>query len=602
MIPLFSKTKNSNYHLILVLLLAVLSFSYLFLSFKGLNQPFAMDQAQIAREVARGNGMTTHFVRPLTLSQTIQKKGEQTVPNAIKDANHAPLNILVQSAAIFLVGGTHFDAWKIDPGSMLYGLDRVIASTSLIFFILSVFVIFRLVREIFDDLIASITCALIIINDFFMQFAISGLPQMMMLFLFTLGCTYLYNALRDKGENKSPFRNLILTAVFFTLLVLTNWIAIWVMIGVIIFVGFHFRDVKFRTLPFIGFLLLALAWPIYQNYINTGNPFGTAIFGLPGIYGGEEGESLRALSHGGLQPPFDLVKGLLAASIEQIKGIIENMGGLIIVPIFFLCLFHKYKKQETNSFKIALLLIWGMSLIGMTICAEPDQSPIAPIQLQILSAPFFTAFALSMIFMTIARRSTHGEGKKLKIASIAFIFLASAGSLLLTLPDQIRLGLMTSNRFRVNWPPYAPAALNGPLHQATQATPTSLIATDQPWAVAWYADRPALWLPKSVKNLMEIDGIISQMNSQIGGILITPTSSLKTPSKIASSCGEFAPYALDSFLLEYGNPSNNVSLSTTAPSLAPLGNRFSGENSRLLLMGIKMVYYSATPLPPALLN
>lgn len=604
MTSLLHRGKNNIYPLILGLILVILSFSYLFLSFKGLNQPFAMDQAQIAREVARGNGMTTQFIRPLALSKTVSKQNNTAEKSleAIRDTNHAPLNILVQSAAIFIAGGADFNNWTMEPNSMLYGLDRVIAATSLIFFFLSIFLIFKLVRRMFDDTIAGVTCALIIINDFFMQFAISGLPQMLMLFLFTLGCNYLYSAMQDQEEKKSPRKHLVLAAIFFTLLVLSNWITIWIMLGVIIFVSFHFRDVKLRTFPFIAFLLLGLAWPVYQNILATGNPFGTAIFATPGIFGGEEGDTMRALNQGEVQPFFDLIKGLVASAFSQIKNIIVNMGGIIIVPVFFICLFHKYRKPEINGFKIALLIIWCMSLLGMTICSDTELQPVEPTQIQLLLAPFFSAFALSMLFMIIARKANHSQERKLRTLSITLILLASAGSLLLTVPDQIRIGLLTSNRFRMNWPPYAPAALNGTLHKATESTASSLIATDQPWAVAWYADRPALWIPKTVGNLIQIDRLLEPSGNRIGGILFTPTSTMKTTDQIAASSGDFAPYAFEGVVLEYGNPVNSATLSSSAPSLAPLGNRFSGENSRLLLMGSRMIYYSSTPLPPALLN
>ena len=37
---------------------------FIFANFRGLSHPKAMDQAQIAREIARGNGFSTKFIRP----------------------------------------------------------------------------------------------------------------------------------------------------------------------------------------------------------------------------------------------------------------------------------------------------------------------------------------------------------------------------------------------------------------------------------------------------------------------------------------------------------------------------------------------------------
>ena len=51
------------------LILIILTLGNLFTLFRGLNSPQAMDQAQIAREIARGNGFTTKFIRPIAYEQ-----------------------------------------------------------------------------------------------------------------------------------------------------------------------------------------------------------------------------------------------------------------------------------------------------------------------------------------------------------------------------------------------------------------------------------------------------------------------------------------------------------------------------------------------------
>ena len=58
--------------------------------YKGLSHPKAMEQGQIARELARGNGFTTKMIRPLAYSQIKMKKGFFPA-NRIPDTYHAPL-------------------------------------------------------------------------------------------------------------------------------------------------------------------------------------------------------------------------------------------------------------------------------------------------------------------------------------------------------------------------------------------------------------------------------------------------------------------------------------------------------------------------------
>ena len=68
--------------------------------FKGLSEAKAMEQAQIAREVARGNGFTTKMIRPAALWQ-FQKnhKDMQSVEN-FPDTYHALLPVYVNAVAI----------------------------------------------------------------------------------------------------------------------------------------------------------------------------------------------------------------------------------------------------------------------------------------------------------------------------------------------------------------------------------------------------------------------------------------------------------------------------------------------------------------------
>ena len=58
-----SIASRTNVFLVIRLLLGValslLCFTQLFFTFRGLDKPEAMDQAQIARQIARGEGMTT---------------------------------------------------------------------------------------------------------------------------------------------------------------------------------------------------------------------------------------------------------------------------------------------------------------------------------------------------------------------------------------------------------------------------------------------------------------------------------------------------------------------------------------------------------------
>jgi hypothetical protein len=73
---------------------------------------------------------------------------------------------------------------------------------------------------------------------------------------------------------------------------------------------------------------------------------------------------------------------------------------------------------------------------------------------------------------------------------------------------------------RIQFPPYAPAAMQmiGGLTK-----PDEIIASDMPWAMAWYADRKSLWLPLRRKDFYEYHDYQS-LGGPIVGLYLTPIS------------------------------------------------------------------------------
>ncbi len=70
--------------------LIILTLGNLFTLFRGLNSPQAMDQAQIAREIARGNGFTTKFIRPVAYQAAVEKQEGRAIP-FVGISGHLPL-------------------------------------------------------------------------------------------------------------------------------------------------------------------------------------------------------------------------------------------------------------------------------------------------------------------------------------------------------------------------------------------------------------------------------------------------------------------------------------------------------------------------------
>ena len=62
---------------ILIFVIVSLCTFQLFLTYRGMDQPAAMDMAQIGRQIARGEGFTSKFIRPIDVWDQNTKEKNQ---------------------------------------------------------------------------------------------------------------------------------------------------------------------------------------------------------------------------------------------------------------------------------------------------------------------------------------------------------------------------------------------------------------------------------------------------------------------------------------------------------------------------------------------
>ena len=105
-----------------------LALLYLLVQFRGLSTETGMDQAQIAREVARGNGFSTKMIRPFAAQQLQDHTGRIPDTN-FPDSFNAPLGPLVNSLVVLCLPGELTK--KIGSGNSVFAGDRLVAASRL---------------------------------------------------------------------------------------------------------------------------------------------------------------------------------------------------------------------------------------------------------------------------------------------------------------------------------------------------------------------------------------------------------------------------------------------------------------------------------------
>lgn len=527
------------------ILLIGLSLLYLLVTFRGLDSPKGMDQAQIAREIARGKSFTTKVLRPVSIWQNGEtREAEPIIKNSNRDTYHAPLHPVLLSWALKIVGGDDADRWRMTESDTVYKLDRVVAATAVICFLIAIGINYLLISRIFDPKIGGVTALLMLLCDLNWKFTQTGLPQMFMLLLFSCACLFAYRAIEATSEGRIALVPALLAAAFLGLLALTHWLAIWIVLGFAIYAGFFLRPRGAVGLAALVVVLLLAIFPLLKNMQYGGSMGGTAILAVFNGLGGSEDSVMRTYNlQDAYLPLQNLPFKIVRTTILQAGDLFTNLGSLLTAPLFFLALLHPFKRKSIANFRWCLLLMWLMASVGMAIFGLKEGASTDPNQLHVLFAPLFAGYGLALVAILWSRLQVVSQIPPLRHAHFVVAILISAGPLILDLPRQIR-EVGRTGTVPPHWPPYYPAALNTGL--APQVREDEIVVTDQPWAVAWYADRTALWLPNRLSVFKDLEALSATQDTPFAGLLISPYShSTRVLPGVYNEYEEWAPLVLD---------------------------------------------------------
>ncbi len=582
---------------IFAVLLVGLAAACIFFTFRGLSSARGMEQAQIGREIARGNGFSTKMIRPITLWQmsTLEQEENKAASwQKFPETYHAPLNPCVYAAVLKAADGGNEQRWKMSPKSNIYQLDRIIAGACVIFFIVAMGVNYLLIARIFDTTIASAVAVLMLFCELMWRFSQSGMPQMLMLMLFSCAMFFLWLGIENASLNRPVAMPVMVAGLFMCLLVLTHWITIWIYFGFVIFAAIYFRPRGIIAAALMGMLILLVlpvAFVLYGS--STGSLFGTAYYNIHNGLGSSQDAIMRSLTPEGHELGLkSLLMHIMATTLRQISDLHSHLGAILVAPLFFLALLHRFKRPALAMFRWPLLLMWAFAGIGMSIYGLQDGSMDSN-QIHILFAPLMAAYGIAIVSILWARLGLAQRIDSLRHAHLIIIVAISAGPMMLAIPHDLKLGLRAQELGGFpQWPPYYPKAINRTLAQNT--TNQDVIISDMPWAVAWYADRLSVWLPQNLEQIEQIEAQATEQRTPVSGILITPYSfNSDTMMRVATpkgSYGELYPLVFNI----WGSMGHGKPFMETHESFKTLYRRYQ-HNHPLIGHGY-MTYYSKRPV------
>jgi len=481
-----------------------IAFLYLAIRFTGFDSETAMDQGQIARALASGEGFSTKYIRPLALWQL--DRAEKHIPGGnFPDFLNPPLWPALNTIPLLMVRKD----WTLDAEkAYIYAGDRAIAAFTILLFFAAVTVGYFIARRLFDPQLALLGVILVLVTDLLWKFSVSGLAQIFVMFLLLLASWVILRAMGEQLEapQSPPLKKWLLQAlvgVLFGLMTLSHWLACWLFIGYLFFAFFYFRP---RLLPLIAiatFLLVLTPWVI-RTWSVSGHPFGIALYPIA-----HDDPLVRSLA-----PNFDdLFYGfrqkMRVSIVEQMGTLFGFLGLNIAAGAFFLALFHPFKRPETAHFRWCVLAMWVGAVLGMAAYGQ-STNVLGDLQLHAVFIPLMTFYGLA--FLLVLWNRLGFQHTLMRLVFSTTLVIVAAIPMMLT--------LFSGTGRMINWPPYVPPYISA---LGRMFEPREALCSDMPWAVAWYANRKCLLLPDSPKTMVRISDF-DIMNAPICGLYLTPVT------------------------------------------------------------------------------
>lgn len=510
---------------------ASLAFLYVFITYRGLSTPAAMDQAQIAREIARGHGFSTQVIRPAAVQQMQQMEKEFSMVS-MPDTYNAPL----QPALWAPVFKALERWWSFDLKSTVHRMDRVIACMGAVFFLLTLLLAHGMARRLFDTALANFTVLALAFSRPLWSMVTTEGAKALLLFLVTFACWLLLLLLR-RVANGEPLGILpFLLGLVCSAFALTSWMALWLVLGFVISSAIFLRG--HRSAVILIALLPALAvggwWA--RNYMVCGDIMG-ASRSLAAAMISPFPESAHLRDYDSAALPVNLGALIRKANVNfsgQISHLYDHLLGVVPALLFFLSLLHRFRREEVNAQRWALALIWASAIIGMSLVGLPGDEKDDN-QLHAILLPGLTMMGLAGLAVLWGRLNPGHGGVWTRHGYAWLAVLLGGWPMVFSLMSDLRVGLFF-NEGLMQWPPYRPDAIS---QLKPMIKPDELTVSDMPWALAWYSDRASLWLPRNRDQFASLREVAEQHQQHVAGFVLTPMSSQDTTLSTFGS----GPYA-----------------------------------------------------------
>src|SRR5205814_211881 len=212
----------------------------------------------------------------------------------------------------------------------------------------------------------------------------SGLPQMLLLFLFNVLLYLLVRAVEARYAGEPVNLWLFAAGLTFGLLALTHALTIWIFVAALIFAFFFFAPRGWAAAIMLGgFALVYFPWLI-RTWVVCGSPAGMAFYTLFDGIVRSEPAWMRAVQFDTKDMGFNMFKTKISDNLFLQGGhLLQFLGWNVIAAAFFVALLHRFKRPETAAMRWLVLALWGGAVLGMAVFGLNEEQGFTANQLHL---------------------------------------------------------------------------------------------------------------------------------------------------------------------------------------------------------------------------
>ena len=481
--------------------------------FHGLPSEFVLQQGDMARQIAKGEGFTTLVNYPQTYAVMKARGQAFSEKRLYPDLYHAPLYALTMASLFVALPNSVWEHKPSPPDGWLP--DYFVLLLNLALFWLAIWLVWRLAMVLFDERVAWLASLGTVFSVSLWQqtVAINGLPLFMVLMLAVFNV--LAGVEEQAGEWPAFGRALALRMVALgalcALLFLTEYSG--GLVGIVLGAYLTWRVRGVARWPSLGimvgvFVLLVAPW-LWRNTAVAGHPLGLAWQNLALKAGDTTAEPSTQRNLATTEPPgLNLAKlgnkGLTGMELN-LKERLWSGGGLMFTAFFIAGLIYQFRHGPTNRARWCFTAVMLVLLVIQPFL-NSGESPRLP---AIYLAPLIIVFGAGFFFVLIDSQPSFTLHWRWAVAGL----LVLQGVPLLRDSAEPR-------KVHFYYPPYYPNLfMELRKDMKTRFMPETGVATDVPAGTAWYG-RMRVWSkPEKLRDFYTLT-----VEQNVGALLLTPVT------------------------------------------------------------------------------